>query len=47
MVYPCWLDRYIEEQAEQRRIMLVITGGIDPAELQEEAERLGWDGMPQ
>ena len=33
----------IEEQKEQREKMLIATGGIDPAELQEIAEREGFD----
>jgi len=38
-----WLDKYIEEQREQREIILKLTGGVDPAELQGLAEFENWD----
>lgn len=38
-----WLDKYIEEQKEQRELILKASGGVDPAELQEMAEVEGWD----
>lgn len=39
-----WLDKYIEEQREQRELILKITGGVEPAELQEYIEQNGLDG---
>lgn len=30
-----WLDKYIKEQEEQQNLMLRMTGGINPSELQE------------
>lgn len=39
-----WLDKIIEDQREQREEILAITGGVDPAELQEMADYENWEG---
>jgi len=36
------VEKYQREK-KQRELILKITGGIDPADLQEMAEREGWD----
>lgn len=38
-----WLDKIVEDQREQRGKILVLTGGVDPAELQEMADFYGWE----
>jgi hypothetical protein len=42
-----WLDKHVEEQREQQEIILKLTGGVDPAELQEMAEFYNWEATDE